>query len=75
MKVESRLLVMEMVIAPGNELSVAKLLELEMLVITGGRERTEEEFKNLLEASGFKLARIIPTKENVCIIEGTKEDK
>jgi hypothetical protein len=75
MKAESKLLVMEMVIPPGNEPSVAKLLDIEMLVITGGRERTEAEFKSLLESSGFKLSRIIPTKENVCIIEGTKEDK
>ena len=72
MKTESRLLVLEMVIPPGNEPSVAKLLDLEMLVITGGRERTESEFKNLFESSGFRLSRIIPTDENVCIIEGIK---
>ena len=70
MKRESRLLIVEMIIPPGNEPSVAKLLDLEMLVITGGRERTEDEFNNLLESSGFRLLRIIPTKENVCIIEG-----
>jgi ubiquinone/menaquinone biosynthesis C-methylase UbiE len=72
MRTESRLLVVEMVIPPGNEPSVAKLLDLEMLVITGGRERTEPEFKNLFESSGFKFFRIIPTKESVCIIEGIK---
>jgi hypothetical protein len=72
MKKESRLLIVEMVIPPGNEPSVAKLLDLEMLVITGGRERTEEEFNNLFVSSGFKLSRIIPTKENVCIIEGIR---
>ncbi len=74
MKRKSKLLVMEMIISPGNEPSVAKLLDLEMLVITGGRERTEAEFKNLFESSGFKLSRILPTKENVYIIEGIKED-
>jgi ubiquinone/menaquinone biosynthesis C-methylase UbiE len=72
MRTESRLLVVEMVIPPGNEPSVAKLLDLEMLVITGGRERTEPEFKNLFESSGFKFSRFIPTKESVCIIEGIK---
>jgi hypothetical protein len=75
MKAGSRLLVMEMVIPPGNEPSIAKLLDLEMLVITGGRERTEAEFKDMLEASGFKLSRIIPTMENVYIIEGIKLEK
>ncbi len=72
MKTESRLLVVEMVIAPGNGPSVAKLLDLEMLVITGGRERTEAEFNNLFVSSGFKLSRIIPTKESVCVIEGIR---
>ena len=72
MKTESRLLVVEMVISPGNEPSVAKLLDLEMLVITGGRERTETEFNNLFVSSGFKLSRIIPTKESVCVIEGIR---
>ena len=72
MKTESRLLVVEMIIPLGNEPSVAKLLDLEMLVMTGGRERTESEFKDLFESSGFKLSRIIPTKENICILEGLK---
>jgi hypothetical protein len=72
MKTESRLLVVEMVIPPGNDPSVAKLLDLEMLVITGGRERTKAEFNNLFVSSGFKLSRIIPTKESVCVIEGIR---
>ncbi len=72
MKTESRLLVVEMVIPPGNESSAAKLLDLEMLVTTGGRERTEKEFKTLLESSGFKLSRTIATKESICIIEGLR---
>ncbi|MDY6970606.1 MAG: methyltransferase, partial [Spirochaetota bacterium] len=72
MKPESRLLIVEMVIPHGNEPSIAKLLDLEMLVITGGRERTEAEFKNLFVSSGFKLSGIIPTKESVCIIEGIR---
>ena len=70
MKNESRLLVVEIIVPAGNEPSVAKLLDLEMLVMTGGRERTEAEFNYLFESSGFRLSRIIPTKENICIIEG-----
>lgn len=72
MKTESRLLVVEMVIPPGNEPSVAKLLDLEMLVVTGGRERTEVEYNYLFASSGLKLSRIIHTKEGVCIIEGIR---
>jgi len=73
MKPESKLLVVEMVISHGNEPSIAKLLDLEMLVTTGGRERTDMEFKDLFESSGFKLSRIIPTNDNVCIIEAIRK--
>lgn len=72
MNTESKLLIVEMVVPPGNEPAIAKLLDLEMLVITGGRERTEAEFENLFVSSGFNLSRIIPTKESVCIIEGIR---
>ena len=71
MKPESGLLVVEMIVPPGNEPSIAKLLDLEMLVITGGRERTEMEYHQLLEASGLEVSRIIPTPEGVCVIEAT----
>jgi hypothetical protein len=72
MKSNSKLLVMEMIVPPGNEPSVAKLLDLEMLVTTGGRERTEEEFRELFVSSGLSFNQIIPTKENVSVIEGIK---
>ena len=72
MKATSKLLALEMVIPPGNGQSVAKLLDLEMLVITGGRERTEKEFVDLFSSSGFELSRIIPTRETICIIEGIR---
>lgn len=67
-----RLLVVEGVIAPGNDLSFGKLLDLTMLTIPGGKERTEEEFRKLYEAGGFHLSRIVPTKADVSVIEGTK---
>ncbi len=72
MKPGSKLLVVEMLIPPGNEPSVAKLLDLEMFVTTGGRERTEAEFDNLFRSSGFELSRIIDTKESICIIQGSR---
>ncbi|MCP4347949.1 MAG: methyltransferase [Desulfobacterales bacterium] len=72
MKPGSKLLIVEMIIPPGNEPSIVKLLDLEMFVITGGRERTEDEFRYLLESSGFELSRIIPTKESICVIEGIR---
>ncbi len=72
MKPESKLLIVEMIVPTGNEPSIAKLLDLEMLVITGGKERTKKEFEALLESSGFKLLRVIPTLESINVIEAIR---
>ncbi len=65
-----KLLVIETVIPPGNEPNFAKLLDLTMLVIPGGIERTEAEYRELFAAGGFRLTRIIPTTAGVDLIEG-----
>jgi ubiquinone/menaquinone biosynthesis C-methylase UbiE len=70
MQENSKLLVVEQVIPPGNESFSGKLIDLHMLVTLGGRERTSEEYQKLFESAGFKLNRIIPTRSNVSIIEG-----
>ncbi len=67
---DNRLLVIEGVIEPGNAPSFGKLLDLTMLTLAGGKERTATEFHQLFEAGGFELTRIIPTEAEVCIIEG-----
>jgi hypothetical protein len=43
-----------------------------MLVCTGGRQRSEVEFRELYAAAGFRLTRIIPTQAPSCVIEGAK---
>jgi O-methyltransferase domain len=68
---QSKLLVCERIVPPGNEPFSAKWSDLHMLVHThGGRERTEAEFRDLYERSGFRLARAIPTKSDWSLIEG-----
>jgi hypothetical protein len=66
------LLVIEQVIPPGNESSPSKLADLNMLVFTGGCERSEAEYRTLLAAAGFTLRRIIPTQSPFSIIEGVR---
>jgi len=39
-------------------------------VLPGGLERTEEEYRQLFEAAGFRLTRIVPTKTWVSVLEG-----
>jgi hypothetical protein len=67
-----RLLIVESVIPPGNDPAFGKLLDLHMLVVPGGKERTDQEYRTLLEAAGFYLTKIVPTKAEVSIIEGRK---
>ena len=67
-----KLLVVEGVIPPGNGPCFGKLLDLTMLTIPGGKERTEEEYRSLFHSGGFRLTRIVPTKAYVDVIEGEK---
>lgn len=67
-----KLLLVESLIPPGNEPSPAKFIDLVMLLLTGGRERTEAEYRTLLQSSGFKLTRVIPTSSMDSIIEAVK---
>ena len=69
---DGRLLVVEGVIPPGNDPCFGKLLDLTMLTIPGGRERTEEEYRTLFRAGGFQLQRIMATTAEVSILEGRK---
>ncbi|MFO0936536.1 MAG: methyltransferase [Gemmataceae bacterium] len=66
----AKLILVEMVIPPGNEPSPGKLLDLEMLVIASGKERTEKEYAELLAGAGWKLSKIVPTKSPVSLIVG-----
>jgi SAM-dependent methyltransferase len=44
-------------------------VDLHMLAVTGGQERSEAEYRGLLEAAGFDLRRIVPTRSPYCVIE------
>ncbi len=68
---DGTLLLIECVLKPPNEPDLGKFLDLHMLVLLGGRERTESDFKSLLRKAGFSLTRVIPTGVLHSIIEGT----
>jgi hypothetical protein len=61
-----------MVVPEGNEPSPSKILDLQMLIGTGGKERTEKEYRELLEAAGFHLTRVISTRSPLSIVEAVK---
>lgn len=58
---QSKLLLVESIIPPGNEPDPAKFIDMIMLLMAGGRERTEAEYRSLLRSNGFELTRVIPT--------------
>lgn len=68
---EGRLLLIESVVPSGNGPHPSKFMDLNMLVLThGGRERTASEYRALFQASGFELARVIPTPSPMSLLEG-----
>jgi hypothetical protein len=69
---EGRVLVVELVLPPGDQPSFGKWLDLHMLAVTpGGRERTEAEYAKLFQDAGFKLHRLHPLFTGQNIIEAT----
>lgn len=69
---DAKVLIIETVVPEGNEPHFSKIIDLEMLAAPGGMERTASEFERLLEESGLRLSRIIPTKGVMSVIEAVK---
>ena len=69
MKPNGRVLLAEAVISDGGERDFGKLLDIEMLVSPGGKERTADEYRELFAQAGLRLTRIVPTNSPYSIIE------
>jgi hypothetical protein len=65
----AKLLVVETVLPPDNRPHFAHHLDINMMVLTGGRERTPDEFARLFAESGFQRTRVIPTCGVYAIVE------
>jgi O-methyltransferase domain/Dimerisation domain len=65
----SRLLIIESILPEGNIFHPAKVLDITMLTLTLGQERSEAEYRALLEKANFRLTRVIPTNSPVSIVE------
>lgn len=64
-----RLLLLETLVPESNSKHFSKILDLNMLAMSFGRERTRAEFCWLLAAAGFKMSRITPTLAPQSLIE------
>jgi ubiquinone/menaquinone biosynthesis C-methylase UbiE len=71
-----KLLIVEGVYPPRIDHSLASrgaaANDVNMLVNTGGRQRSEPEFRAFYDAAGFTLLRIVPTQAGVSVIEGLR---
>jgi hypothetical protein len=68
-----KLLLVEMLLSdqPGPHFS--KVLDVEMLMLPGGRERTEQQYRELLNAGGFELKRVIATSSIYVVLESLRK--
>jgi hypothetical protein len=69
---QGRVLVADPVISAGNRREWGKLLDIQMMVVVSGRERTRDEFAALFKRAGLKLTRIIPTTCPLSIVEAVR---
>jgi hypothetical protein len=66
---DGRLLLVEMVLPEGDVPHPGKLLDILMLTVPGGEERTPSQYSALLEPAGFTMTRVVPTASPVSIVE------
>jgi hypothetical protein len=68
-KPNGKVILLEAVLQSGNAPDLGKLIDLEMLMMPGGKERSELEFRALFASAGFELTRIVPTRSPLSVIE------
>jgi hypothetical protein len=72
MRPQGKVLAVECIVPEGDEPSFSKLLDLNMMVMTGGRERTEREFRELFGSSGLSITKVVSTPSPLRIIEAVR---
>jgi hypothetical protein len=65
----AKLLVIECVVQEDSKPSWTKMLDLQMLTLLSGKERTEKEYRELLQSAGFRLDRLIDVGMSTWILE------
>jgi hypothetical protein len=69
MDAQAKLLVIERVLPVGGEPAIGKMVDITMMVMTGGMERTEDEYRALLAQAGFTLRRVLFTHSAASVLE------
>jgi hypothetical protein len=72
-KTGAKVLLIETVVEEDDSTpSMSKLMDLNMLSMTSGKERTEKEYAELFEKTGFKLTQIVSTQSPTQIVEAVR---
>ena len=61
----------ETLVPPGDEPNQIKGIDVVMLAVTGGLERTEAQYASLFDAAGLRLERVIQTRGAISILEAS----
>ncbi len=69
MRADGKLLLVERALPAGNAPAAGKLIDITMLTVTGGCERTQLEYRDLLARAGLDLIRVVPTASEMLIVE------
>jgi hypothetical protein len=72
MKPDGKLLIVEMVLPESDEPHMGKMLDMMMMLVPGGEERTPSEYAELLEPNGFRVERVVPTASAVSVVEAVR---
>ena len=72
MKPDGKLLIVEMVLPETDEPHMGKMLDMMMLLVPGGEERTPSEYAALLEPNGFRVTQVVPTASAVSVVEAVR---
>jgi O-methyltransferase domain/Dimerisation domain len=67
-----KICLLEMLVGPANEPGIAKWIDIEMLAVAGGRERTEAEYAALFSHAGLRLSRVVRTQSPIAVIEAVR---
>lgn len=69
LKPDGKVLLAETLVPAGDQPAQIKLIDVVMLAVTGGLERTEAQYASLFAAAGLRLERVIPAGDSICILE------
>src|SRR4051812_27346813 len=68
-----KVILFESVIAGGAAPDLGKFIDIEMLALPGGKERSADEFRALFAGAGFELTRIVPTQSPLSVVEAVRK--